>query len=85
MAKRHHKDKPEVCPKCGTLVLDALGIGSYCPNTECDVVNDVGCWPNCIKITIKPPINEDSYERGYKAGWEDAMGQLSFMLSGEVK
>jgi hypothetical protein len=27
----------EPCPKCGTSMLDAPGIGVYCPNKECDV------------------------------------------------
>jgi len=27
------------CPKCGTEVMDAPGIGEFCPNKECDVVD----------------------------------------------
>jgi hypothetical protein len=29
----------EPCPKCGTSMLDAPGIGVYCPNKECDVLD----------------------------------------------
>lgn len=25
------------CPKCGTILINAPGIGKYCPNKECDV------------------------------------------------
>jgi endogenous inhibitor of DNA gyrase (YacG/DUF329 family) len=32
---------PEVCPKCSTPVQDAPGIGPFCPNHECDVVDDL--------------------------------------------
>jgi hypothetical protein len=28
------------CPKCGTLMLDAPGIGVYCPNKDCDVFDN---------------------------------------------
>ena len=36
------RDPQEVithCPKCGTEVMDAPGIGEFCPNKECDVVD----------------------------------------------
>jgi hypothetical protein len=38
--------KPEpvdhgVCPKCETPILDAPGIGLFCPNKECDVVDNI--------------------------------------------
>ena len=32
------EDDPK-CPKCGTVLTDAPGIGPYCPNHDCDVVD----------------------------------------------
>jgi hypothetical protein len=29
------------CPKCGTSLLNAPGIGPYCPNRECDVIDNI--------------------------------------------
>ena len=29
------------CPKCGTEIMDAPGIGEFCPNKECDVVDNL--------------------------------------------
>jgi hypothetical protein len=29
------------CPKCGTEVMNAPGIGEFCPNKECDVVDNL--------------------------------------------
>lgn len=31
----------EVCPKCGTSIIVALGIGPYCPNKDCDVIDNL--------------------------------------------
>ena len=55
----------EPCYKCGTTLIDAPGIGPFCPNKECDVLDG---WaledsePSEMKITyIKPePIVEDA-------------------------
>jgi hypothetical protein len=42
------------CYKCGTPLIDAPGIGPFCPNKECDVVdNTLGVEP--IEITYIPP------------------------------
>lgn len=29
------------CPKCGTKLIYASGIGDFCPNKGCDVVDDI--------------------------------------------
>ena len=29
------------CPKCGTEIMNAPGIGEFCPNKECDVVDNL--------------------------------------------
>ena len=31
----------ECCPKCGTLILHAPGIGPYCPNPDCELIDDL--------------------------------------------
>ena len=44
----------EPCYKCGTTLINAPGIGPFCPNKECDVVdNTSGAEP--IEITYIPP------------------------------
>jgi len=43
------------CYKCGTELYNAPGIGPYCPNKECDVVdNTLGAEP--IEFTFVPPV-----------------------------
>ena len=37
LANRDKVEEP--CPKCGTVMLDAPGIGPYCPNKDCDVLD----------------------------------------------
>lgn len=34
----------EFCPKCDTELMDAPGIGPYCPNQECDVIDNIKNW-----------------------------------------
>jgi hypothetical protein len=47
-------DTLEPCYKCGTPLIVAPGIGPFCPNKECDVVdNTLGVEP--IEITYIPP------------------------------
>jgi len=44
----------EPCYKCGTPLIDAPGIGPFCPNKECDVLDNTnGAEP--IDITYVPP------------------------------
>lgn len=35
----------EVCPRCKTGLLDAPGIGPYCPNKECPVLDNISGAP----------------------------------------
>jgi hypothetical protein len=54
-------DTLDPCYKCGTPLLNAPGIGPFCPNKECDVSdNTLGVEP--IQITYIPtkPIVEDA-------------------------
>ena len=41
------------CHKCGTELMDAPGIGLFCPNKECDVVDDIN--GESIEWTYIPP------------------------------
>ena len=45
LATRNTVEEP--CPKCGTIMIDAPGIGPYCPNKDCDVLDG----PNLYKET----------------------------------
>ena len=45
LATRNTVEEP--CPKCGTIMMDAPGIGPYCPNKDCDVLDG----PNLYKET----------------------------------
>ena len=45
LATRDKVEEP--CPKCGTIMMDAPGIGPYCPNKDCDVLDG----PNLYKET----------------------------------
>lgn len=35
----------EHCPKCGSVVENAAGIGPFCPNARCDVADNLLCVP----------------------------------------
>jgi hypothetical protein len=39
--KTEPPDDPIPCYKCGTSLVDAPGIGLFCPNKECDVIDNV--------------------------------------------
>jgi hypothetical protein len=39
--KTEPPDDPIPCNKCGTNLVDAPGIGLFCPNRECDVIDNV--------------------------------------------
>jgi hypothetical protein len=39
--KTEPPDDPIPCYKCGTNLVDAPGIGLFCPNKECDVIDNV--------------------------------------------
>jgi len=46
-------DDPIPCYKCGTLLINAPGIGLFCPNKECDVIDNV---KSKEPITFTTPI-----------------------------
>lgn len=37
-------EKPETCPKCKTPLMCAIGIGPYCPNEDCDVIDNIDSY-----------------------------------------
>ena len=55
-----------LCPKCQTVLADAPGIGLYCPNKDCDVVDG---WKNDLPQDPHPP--------GWMYPVDDAADQLA--------
>jgi hypothetical protein len=51
------EDKPEPiqCYKCGTELMDAPGIGPFCPNKQCDVLDATS--GETIEFTVKPDVS----------------------------
>lgn len=44
----------ERCPRCNAKVKVAPGIGPYCPNNECPVLDNIRAWePRNIKVHAK--------------------------------
>ena len=51
-------DDPIPCYKCGTDLVDAPGIGLFCPNRECDVIDNVkGEEPIQFVVTNSNPVD----------------------------
>jgi len=58
------------CYKCGTPLINAPGIGPFCPNKECDVFdNTTGVEPMEIKLS-KPIIDDAPNFEGIKVDGE---------------
>ena len=52
-------DDPIPCNKCGTILINAPGIGLFCPNRECDVLDNVnGGEPIEFETKITLPLEE---------------------------
>lgn len=47
----------EPCPKCATPMLDAPGIGPFCPNKACDVMDGADLYREQQQTTQEPPKN----------------------------
>jgi hypothetical protein len=47
-----HKHEPIQCYKCGTELMNAPGIGPFCPNKKCDVVDATS--GETIEFSVKP-------------------------------
>ena len=48
-------DDPIPCYKCGTPLVDAPGIGLYCPNPVCDIIDDTDPEAEPVEIVYTPP------------------------------
>ena len=44
-------DEELTCYKCGTVLADAAGIGPFCPNKECDVIDN---WDTKQELPVDP-------------------------------
>lgn len=56
-------DDPIPCNKCGTNLVDAPGIGLFCPNRECDVIDNVkGEEPITFTTPIKYQFLDEHHE-----------------------
>jgi hypothetical protein len=53
-------DDPIKCYKCGTDLINAPGIGPFCPNKECDVLDSTS--DNQIEFVYTPPGKQVSIE-----------------------
>ena len=67
-------DDPIACYKCGTALLNAPGIGPFCPNKECDVAD--GPFINKSEAPHHP--NTHPY---LKAGFGGGLGDLKPMVA----
>ncbi len=48
-----YKGDEEHCPECGTDLLNAPGIGPFCPNKDCDVVDGIKGHYEEVHIHLK--------------------------------
>jgi len=66
-------DEQLTCYKCGTVLADAAGIGPFCPNKECDVVDN---WDTKQELPVDP----------HPPGWMyDELKSYPLMEPAEVK
>lgn len=77
----------ETCPKCDTELKDAPGIGLYCPNQSCDVMDNTKNW-NEPKVSFVPKTYTskiDEFEDNLFITIPDAMVlQLGWVAGDEV-
>ena len=66
-------DEELTCYKCGTVLADAAGIGPFCPNKECDVIDN---WDTKQELPVDP----------HPPGWMyDELKSHPLMEEAEVK
>ncbi len=79
----------EPCPKCGTSMLDAPGIGVFCPNKECGVFdNPKGYLEEQEKAKEPAPHHPDTHpylRQGFKypEGWGKVPPQVGKSAEGD--
>ena len=68
------------CPKCNTKLAYAAGIGPFCPNKKCDVVDASNGEAAIIETPLPPPQSEPPSE-----GWSPKWYQRAKQLIGKKK
>ena len=54
----------ETCPKCDTELEDAPGIGPYCPNKDCDVIDNINGWDKPKPVyDFSQPVSESDRKK----------------------
>lgn len=75
------------CPKCYTELKDAPGIGPYCPNKDCDVIDNLnGAVTPVWQFTGDRPYKERyNMATAYTRLDEGAMDEIdAAMFSGDI-
>ena len=63
------KAKEDPCPKCGTPMFNAPGIGVYCPNKECDVLDGPLSYVEEQAVVNKPAPHQPDTHPYLKQGF----------------
>jgi hypothetical protein len=78
----------ESCPRCGTAVVHASGIGNFCPNKKCDAADDLRPdWQDRPSLFTHQPAGLTAYtfriawsaEDGEWVGTCDQLPSLSYL------
>lgn len=64
------------CPKCNTKLAYAAGIGPFCPNKKCDVVDATAGEAVIVNNTDTPLPPEQPKEEGWSPKWYQRAKQL---------
>lgn len=73
----------EHCPRCGSVVENAAGIGPFCPNAKCDVADNLLCVPTFSTTAPTAPstaAGEPALVCG--CGWEGSYADLNETAEG---
>ena len=68
-------DDPINCYMCGTELINAPGIGPFCPNKECDVIDNTS--GEQIEFTYIPPSNQASVDTSPTEEEDEAFNQIT--------
>ncbi len=73
----------EHCPRCGSVVENAAGIGPFCPNAKCDVADNLLCVPTFSTAAPTAPstaAGEMAFVCG--CGWDGSYADLNETVEG---
>jgi hypothetical protein len=59
------------CYKCDTELVDAPGIGPFCPNKQCDVLDSTSGETIAIAEEVKDPFDVTAHAKTYKQSEEE--------------